>query len=66
MYNKCIAGSLEARRRLLDLLELKFQVAVVRLSECWEINLGPLEEHPMLLTTKKSLQLLSIILISLS
>ena len=24
--------------------------------ECWELNLGPLEEHPMLLTTELSLQ----------
>ena len=26
-------------------------------SVCWELNLGPLEEQPVLLTTKTSLQL---------
>ena len=37
-------------------LELELQTAVICQGGCWEMNLGPLEEQPILLTTKPLLQ----------
>jgi hypothetical protein len=43
-----------AQKRESDSLGLKFEP----LFGCWELNSGPLEEQPMLLTAEPSLQLL--------
>lgn len=44
-------GASRGQKGALDVLELESQAVVM----CWELSLGPLEEHSMLLTAKPSL-----------
>jgi hypothetical protein len=42
--------------RVSDLMKLESQIVVGYHVWCWELNLGPLEDQPMLLTSESALQ----------
>ena len=49
----CVPGACEGQQRTADTLELEMAVASIR---CWELNLGPLQDRPVLLITGPSLR----------
>ena len=52
----CLLGVLGGHKRVLDPLELELQVAVSYRGGAGELNPGPLEEEPVLLTPEPSPQ----------
>jgi hypothetical protein len=44
--------------RMSDPLELELKDSCELLCRCWDLNSGPLEDQPVLLTTEQSLQTL--------
>ena len=57
LYTTCVSSTHKGYRRALDLLEVsKVTDGCEPPCGCWELSPGPLQEHPVLLTTKSSLQ----------
>lgn len=64
MYREHIlpAEARKEHKRALNPLELKLHIANESAFGCWELNPGSVEEQPVLLTTKPSLQPLSFLI----
>ena len=52
IYTMRMFGTHEGQKSTSDPLDLQLQIIV----NCWELNLDPLEEQPVLLTVEPSLQ----------
>ena len=56
LYAICMSGARRGQKRTWDPLELELQIVVSLTYGCWELNPGPLEEQPVLLTDDPLLQ----------